>query len=69
LAILIEEYNADTTFTNTVSSNTFVTYNPNYPMVRVDDLADASGSLADFSNNAYINVYKPKLPIIEVFRV
>lgn len=47
----------------------FVTYNPDYPMIRIDDRNDASGSLATFSDNSFINVYKPKLPIIEVFNV
>ena len=69
IALVIEEDIADTTFANSVTNNTFVTYNPNYPMVRIDDRIDASGSLAIFSNNSYINVYKPKLPIIEVFNV
>ena len=36
-------------------------------MVKIDDQADALGSLLTLSSNAYINVYKGKLPIIEQF--
>jgi large repetitive protein len=37
-------------------------------MVLIRDSVDAVGTLASFSNNRYINVYKPKLPIIQVLR-
>ncbi len=37
-------------------------------MVKIDDTVDASGSLATLSSNAYINVYKGILPIIDVLK-
>jgi parallel beta-helix repeat protein len=53
---------------NTVNNNTILTYNPNYSMIRIDDQIDAIGVLATLSGNKYINVYKGKLPIIEILR-
>jgi parallel beta-helix repeat protein/VCBS repeat-containing protein len=66
LAIEISESSVDTTYGNIISDNTLLTYNPDYPMVKIHDTVDASGTLATLSNNKYINIYKPKLPIIDV---
>lgn len=63
----MEELDAGTTVNNTISGNTFLTYNPAYAMVKMYDAVDAIGTLASLSNNRYINVYKGKYPIIESF--
>lgn len=51
---------------NSISSNTLLTWNVDYPMIRMNDQNDAIGTLADLSNNTYLNVYKAILPLVEV---
>ncbi len=63
---MIEEVIADTAVNNVISSNTLLTYNPNYPMVKVYDSVDASGTIANFADNRFINIYKSKLPVIDI---
>jgi len=47
-------------------NNTFLTHNPAYPMVRIDDQNDDIGTLISLSWNRYINLYKNILPLVEI---
>jgi Bacterial Ig domain len=70
-AILVEETSDAYTGVvqgNTIVGNTMVSANPDYAMVRIDDMVDQNGTLATLTANNYYNLYKPKLPIIQVLR-
>jgi hypothetical protein len=51
---------------NSISNNTLLTWNADYPMIQLNDENDAIGTIADLSSNTYINVYKAILPLVEV---
>lgn len=53
---------------NTINNNTFLTYNPDYAMIRIENTVNAIDVLATFSGNKFLNVYKPKLPIVEILK-
>lgn len=38
-------------------------------MVRIEDTVNNVGTLANLTGNKFLNVYKPKLPIIEVLKM
>jgi VCBS repeat-containing protein len=68
-AVVVEEDTtvpAGTMQMNSISSNTLLTWNVDYPMIRMNDQNDAIGMLADLSNNTYLNVYKAVLPLVEI---
>lgn len=53
---------------NVLSQNTILTWNPDYPMIQMDDQVDALDDLAALSSNTYLNVYKSTLPIVSVLK-
>ncbi|MBP9779339.1 tandem-95 repeat protein [Candidatus Gracilibacteria bacterium] len=63
-AIIVQDTLADQARNNQFMNNTILSYNPDYSMIKVEDL-DSNLSIASFSNNSYINIYKGKLPIID----
>jgi VCBS repeat-containing protein len=70
-ALLIEETSEAYTWVvqgNTVIGNTIFSANPDYAMVRLDDMVDQNGTLATLTANNYLNLYKSKLPVIQVLR-
>lgn len=65
-AIKIAQFSAGSGTGNTIDGNTILTYNPDYSMIRIENVANATDILATLSGNKFLNVYKPKLPIIEI---
>jgi hypothetical protein len=51
---------------NIINSNTILTWNPLYPMIIIDDLFDAVGTLSTISANTYLNTYKAIIPLVEI---
>lgn len=67
-AIKVLELTAGSATGNTINTNTFLTYNADYSMVRIENTVNNTDVLANFSGNKFLNVYKPKLPIIEILK-